>query len=291
LTLWLLRVAWFSLPATAGPAAAAALRDLSSPVRIVGALLLWVGWAIVLFGTLAPRPIGLTAVRVGAAAALPLALTAAGRAGVSSQAATVGLLAVAVAAIMSALPGVGAAYVNGPAYGDERRFPLRVPPVLWIGPVPLATVLLVAGVGAGPLLLAARSYVAGAIALVAGGAIAFGLARSLHTLARRWAVIVPAGLVLHDPLTLADPVLFPRDRIVKLAVVDPVTTSDATTLDIRLAALGGSLLLTLTDEAQIVRARPGRRGGVVTNATRVLFAPTRPGDLLDLALRRRIRVQ
>jgi hypothetical protein len=286
--LWLLRAAWFTLPITAGPAASEALRGSSRPVVVVAAVLVWATWSVVLFSTLIPRPLGLTALRVAAPAAVGVALWASTRDTVSPDAAALAVLATVLASVVSALPHTGAVYVNGPAYGDERRFPLRIPPVLWLGPVPLAVALVVAGGAAGPLLLAARRIVAGAVVTAVGLPVAVALSRSLLQLARRWAVSVPAGFVLHDPLTLADPVLFPRERIVALESWPPTAAVPAGTLDIRLAALGGSLALTLTDDAQIVRARPGRRGGEVVTTSRVLFAPTRPGDLLALVARRRI---
>ena len=64
LFLWLLRVAWVTLPVTAGPAASASLASWSDGPRVAGAVLLWVAWALGLLATLAPRPIMLTALRV-----------------------------------------------------------------------------------------------------------------------------------------------------------------------------------------------------------------------------------
>jgi hypothetical protein len=60
----LLRVAWITLPLTAGPAAAASMSSWSDGPRIAGAVLLWVAWAGGLLATLAPRPLMLTALRV-----------------------------------------------------------------------------------------------------------------------------------------------------------------------------------------------------------------------------------
>ena len=68
------------------------------------------------------------------------------------------------------------------AYGDEIRFPLRIPLSLFLGPVPLAVLLIAAGVSAGPLLLADGRYVVGVVATVVGLPIAAALARSLHAL-------------------------------------------------------------------------------------------------------------
>ena len=102
---------------------------------------------------------------------------------------------------------------NALAYGDEVRFPLRIPPALFLGPVPLAVLLIGAGVSVGPLLIANEHYVAGVVLTVVGVAVAAVLARSLHALSLRWLVLVPAGVVVVDPLALADPVLMRREVI------------------------------------------------------------------------------
>src|SRR5205085_8727251 len=112
-------VAWASLVLTAGPAAADALASWSSAPRAVASIILWSVWGAVLLASLAPRPLGLTVLRVGAPVALVLALAAAPPAGPVK-----GLLAVAgtaVAAAMAFSPAVGYRFVNGAAYGEERR--------------------------------------------------------------------------------------------------------------------------------------------------------------------------
>ena len=94
---------------------------------------------------------------------------------------------------------------NALAYGDEVRFPLHIPTPLLLLPVPLAVVLVGAGVAAGPLLLADGRVVLGILAVVVGFPLAAFLVRSLHALSRRWFVMVPAGVVIVDPLILARP--------------------------------------------------------------------------------------
>ena len=63
LPIWLLRVAWVTLPLTAGPAASAAMRDWSDATRVVAEVLLWLAWGTGLLATLAARPDTLTASR------------------------------------------------------------------------------------------------------------------------------------------------------------------------------------------------------------------------------------
>src|SRR6516225_8788521 len=74
---WAVRVVWVILPLAAGPAYGSALHPYSEPVRATAVVLLWAGWAGVLVGTLVPHPVGLTALRLAAPAAV---ITAAGAA-------------------------------------------------------------------------------------------------------------------------------------------------------------------------------------------------------------------
>lgn len=200
------------------------------------------------------------------------------------------ILAVAGAALACSAaftPAVGFRFVNGAAYGEERRYPLRVPPALLLGPAPVAVVLLAAGCLTGPLLLADQRWVAGAVALAIGVAVVRAAGRSVYALSQRWAVLVPAGIVLKDPLTLVDPVLFPRERIASLR---PLPFPDAPAediLDLRLGAAAGSLVLELTDDAQLYRAHGRLRGGEAVKARRLAFSPTRSEALLAEAATRR----
>jgi hypothetical protein len=289
---WLLRIAWVSLPVTAGPAAAGALDGWSTGPQLVAATLLWSAWVLGVLALLAPRPVGLTLLRVVAPAFVVLA-AAAVVAGAASPVSRAGALAAVLVAgaLVTALPDVSIAAANGVAYGDERRYPLKTPPALFLGPLLVAPLVIAAGISAGPLLIAADRPVAGALALVVGLPLAAVMARALHGLSRRWVVLVPAGLVVVDPLTLPDPVLFLRERIVSLRPVDRSerVPSDEV-LDLRLGALADSLALTLDRETEFLATRRGMRGSVATTATELRFAAARSRRLLAEAAERRIRV-
>jgi hypothetical protein len=246
---------------------------------------LWGVWGAVLVATLVPRPAGLTALRVASGLAVLLAAAATGEASAGeSLAAVAGTVGVAV---LTLHPAVGLAFVNGAAYGDERRFPLRLPPALLLGPLPLAVPVLGLGATAGPLLLAAGRPVPGLLALVAGWPVAAALGRSLYSLSQRWAVLVPAGIVLKDPLTLTDPVLFPREGVASLRPLPYPTSPAADVCDLRLGAVAGSLVLELAEEATVVRTNVRRRGGEIVRARRLAFSPRLPDQLLAEATRRR----
>src|SRR5581483_9992809 len=151
---WLLRAVWAALPFTAGPGLASALDGWAHPARTVATVGLWAGWGVVLVATLVPLPLGLTALRVGAPAAL-----AASAAAASPVGAAWGVLVVVVAF----LPATGLWCVNGTAYPNERRFPLRAPGWLLIGPLPIAWAVAVGGPVTGALLLAEKHWVAGGV--------------------------------------------------------------------------------------------------------------------------------
>ena len=248
--LWLLRIAWITLPLTAGPAASAALRDWSNGPQLVAEVLLWLAWAAGLLATIAPRPIGLTALRTIAPAFFVLAVIAAISGEPSTPAMVSALVATAIAAILTSGHDIAIAAVNAIAYGDEQRVPLRVPPALFLAPLPLARALVVAGLIAGPLLLADGRIVLGLVALAIGLPLATVLGRALHGLSRRWAVLVPAGFVVVDPMTLADPVLFLRERITSMKPVDATRPGMDGVLDLRLGATWGSVSLSF-DEAAV----------------------------------------
>src|SRR4029453_2054569 len=137
MTLWLVRLAWASLPLTAGSAAGDALAGWSTPPRTLAEVLLWAAWATGLVALLAPHPIGLTALRVVAPTFAVLAAVVVATGSAHSARAGVALVAAVVAAVLViALPAVSFACANAIAYGDERRHPLRTPPILWLGPPP-----------------------------------------------------------------------------------------------------------------------------------------------------------
>lgn len=283
---WLLRAAWVVLPLTAGPAFSSALHRHSHPVQMVAAGLLWLSWAVVLIGTLAPHPLGLTALRVLAPAAVAAAAVAAGTGRPSGLAAVGGLASTLAALAVALAPETGRLYVNGPAYPNERRYPLRVPGLLLLGPLELAWAVTVAVPIAGALLLAARSWLAGVIVLAVGLPVVAVLARSLHNLSRRWLVFVPAGLVVHDPLALLDPVLIQK-RLIEVLRPAPL---DSDSLDLTQRAPGLALELVLRQKVPMVLMKPGRRGGEPASSARLLVTPTRPGAVLADAARRRLPV-
>ena len=284
-SLWCARLAWVLLPVSAGTTLSDALSGWSTAPARVATVLLWAAWAVGLMALLAPRPWGLTALRVVAPAAVIVTILAA--AGTSAGVAVLAVSSSVVAAAFALSASVAQAAANAMAYGDEIRFPLHIPLSLFLGPVPLAVLLIAAGVSTGPLLLADRHYVAGVVATVVGLPIAATLARSLHSLSQRFVVIVPAGLVVVDPLTLVDPVLMRREQI--LAVRHLKKAADGGGLDLRLGTLPGTIQLSL-HEPQSFGRRRGRHDAEMVDTDVVLVSTVRAGALVQAAGARRIAI-
>jgi len=289
--LWVLRVVWLVLPLAGGPAAASALGELGDASGVVGAALVWLAWGAGLVALLAPRPLGLTAIRVVAPTFVVLALVIALVGNASTVAAWGAVIATLLAATLVADPSFALTAVNGVSYGDERRHPIRTPPGLYLAPVPLARALVAAGIASGPLLLADGAIVAGLAALALGWPVAALAARALHTLARRWVVLVPAGVVVVDPLTIVDPVLFVRQHIRALRAIDAAASIPAGALDLRLGASWGSIMFDLDGSADLVRSAGRGRAAQTLQPDVILVAVAARDALLAAAGRRRVRVE
>jgi len=265
-----------ALPLTVGPALADALDGTSTAVAVVAAALAWATWGLVLVAVLVPRTTSLTAVRIGAPAAFAAAVWMSIVAGIGP----VELVALAWTALIAAsvlfLPELSDTFVDGSSYGPERRMALRVPGLLLLGPIELAWAAIVAGVVAGPLLLAAHRWLEGALALAVGTfAARFGIV-AVHRLSRRWFVFVPAGVVLHDQLVLGEALLFPKTLVHSLGPAP----ADTTAVDATGRALGLVLELQLTEKSSVMKRETDR----------LLFSPGRPGALLREARERGLPV-
>jgi len=200
------------------------------------------------------------------------------------------LVATFVCALLASGHDIASAAANAIAYGDEQRYPLRVPPALFLGPLPAARLLVMAGVVAPVLLLADGMIVLGVAALLVGAGLVVVLGRSLDSLSRRWAVLVPAGFVVVDSLTLADPVLFLREHVRELGPEPPAAAADGT-LDLRLGAAAGSVSARFDSAIDLTRAARGRHGGATVTTDRIVFAVARRDEMLRAAAGRRLPVR
>jgi hypothetical protein len=274
--LWALRAGWLALPLTVGPAIAHGIESSSTPVQVVAAALAWAAWGAVLVALLVPRTVSLTALRIGAPAALAVAIWVSARSGLGAAEVAAMAWAAALAAAVLFIPAIADAFVDGSSYGPERRMTLRVPGLLLLGPVELTWAATVTGIVAGPLLLAAKAWLAGVVALAVGTAAAWYGAQALHRLSRRWLVFVPAGIVLHDHVLLGEALLFPKRMVRSLGPA----TRDSTATDVTGRALGLVLEVQLNEASKVKSV----------DTDRLLFSPARPGALLREARERGLPV-
>jgi hypothetical protein len=238
----------------------------------------WTLWAIAALALAIAAVWSLTIVRV----VVPLGLVATVAAGIGGATAVElallgGPAVVAGAAVMSA--EFGRQWVQASAYGDEERFPLRLPVgagtaaiVSWIVWAPALV--------AGPLLLAAESWIAGALltALALAGVVVLG--PRWHRLSLRWFVLVPAGVVVHDPVVLAD--TFPL-RTAQVASIG-LAPADTQAADLTGPASGYAVEVATTESVTAVFAfTPSEPNGKAIHLRSFLIAPSRPGRVLRSA--------
>lgn len=183
---------------------------LSTPhsfaVRLVCISFGWVIWTAVTIAVLVPSPLSLTVLRCG----VPMAVICAAGA-VSPFALFVSI----VALVLTYSPLIADSMVQGGAYGDETRFSLRTP-VPYMAPAVVAWLILCGSILGGSVALAARQWIIGGPLLILGAILIRFVPRRLHRLSRRWLVVVPAGIVVHDHMVLAETLMVPRANILSL---------------------------------------------------------------------------
>jgi hypothetical protein len=245
----------------------------------------WGLWAVAALGLAIASTWSLTVVRV----TVPLALAATVAAGVGGATAfdlvlLGGPAIVAAAAVMTA--EFGRQYVQASAYGDEERFPLRVPVGAGLAAV-VAWLLWATTVIVGPLLIAAESWVAGVLlsALAVAGVVLLG--PRWHRLSKRWFVLVPAGVVVHDPVVLADTFPLRTAQVASIALA-PADTQAA---DLTGPASGYAIEIATTESVTAVFAfTPAEPNGKAIHLRSFLIAPSRPGRALRSARARGLPV-
>lgn len=281
---WATRAAWAVLPLGVGPALGHALAGASRPEQLTGSIGAWLVWGVGLVASLVPTTVSLTLWRLLAPGPLVAVIVAALHR--ADGAATAAALAhgVLVGALVFA-GEVGEVFVQGSAYGDERRYPLRVPGPLLVGPLPLGWLVAATALLVGPLALAARQWWGAPVTLV-GAAWGWVFAQRCHRLSRRFVVFVPAGFVVHDHLVLADTALF-RAADVRGMRLAPAGTDAA---DATGRALGPAIEVQVNDQKLVLAGTVRNPGGTGLHVRSVLVSPTRPGRVLDHAESRRWRI-
>ncbi len=275
---WLVRAAWVVLPVTVGPSLSSSLAESSTAVRFLALGLAWSGWSAGLLATLVPHPISLTGLRLLAIGVVAAAVWASARDD-SALRAGLALVSAVSAAALCGSAATGEIHVNGPAYPNERRFLLRPPTLLALGPVPVAAAVAIAGPTIGPLLLAGRSWVLGTLLSVIGLPLAVLAWRALHALSRRFVVFVPAGFVISDASSLAEAQLFQRSELAGVGLAREGTGA----YDLTGPTSGLLVEIALRRHTDVFTVRNG-----MIHAQALLIAPSRPGRFLAEARERRL---
>jgi hypothetical protein len=218
----------------------------------------WILWAVVAIGTWIHHPISLTTIRCLA----PIAVFYSAVYALSESLSSLNIAVVTCGIISLMLmytADYGSAHVQAGAYGNERRFLLRIP-----APVVLPTLITWALFATVLVVLEnavqSENYVLGIPLLLALIAMSWKFAPQMHRLSKRWLVRVPAGWVVHDDLMLAENLLIRSHNLIAidLALADtealdlsgmtrgvPIQISLREMTDVRLSKLGARLQKTM----------------------------------------------
>jgi hypothetical protein len=135
--------------------------------------------------------------------------------------------------------------------------------------------------------LASESWIAAIVILAAGGTLAVWAWPRWHRLSRRWLVVVPVGLVIHDPLVLAETVMLRRQEIAALHLAP----ADSGAADLSGPAPGHAIEIVTTESVTAIYAgTPNKPGGTAIHLNACLVTPTRPGQVLRSAAAHRLPV-
>jgi hypothetical protein len=169
--------------------------------------------------------------------------------------------------------------VQASAYGAEARFGLRPPIGYLVACVASWLVASTAVVLAVPALAGGAWALGAACVVVAVGGLAV-LPRRWHQLSRRWLVLVPAGLVVHDPVVLADTLMMPQRIVSAVALADRRTPTPAADLTGPTPGLAVEIALS-TPVPAVLAPTPARPDGTALRIAALVVSPTRPGAALD----------
>lgn len=276
--MWGPRLLWLAVALSGGWSIGEAIDGRSNAVRVTVTVGAWLVWGVGVVALVVPSALSLTVMR--------MVITVTSGASVVSWAygaspgAGGGFVACAVACgVLVGGAEFGRQCAQASAYGDEQRFLLR-PPAAFLPPVAVAGLVWVAGVIAAPLLLASRRWIIGGPVAVVAVLLTWLLLPRFNTLSRRWLVLVPAGLVVHDQVVLGDTLMVPRADIVGIDLALAGTEAADFTGPAAGHAVEIAVRSMVTALLAPTRANPR---GTALHVQSFLVAPTRPGAVLRAA--------
>lgn len=284
LTTWGTRLAWLAVAIVGGRAIGDAVESRSDPVQVAATAGAWAGWAAGALALAVPAVVTLTAARVIVPGALAVTITCLMFGAGPGAGLALGVPATVAAVLVSAAE-TGSMFVQASAYGDERRRLLR-PPLGYLTASVVSWVIWVTAVLTAPLAWAAGAWALAVAATVVVVATCWLLPRRWHQLSRRWFVTVPAGLVVHDPVILAETLMLPRPQIESVRIAEHGTGATGAT-DLTGPTPGLAVEVRLRGPATAVLARrPKESQGHAVRLWALLVSPSRPGAALAEVRRR-----
>jgi hypothetical protein len=282
---WFLRACWIGVLILGGSAIDSAIAGRSEAVADVSRYGAGVVWLLGVAAMAIPAVTSLTATR----ALAPLSVVVAGvalSAGADSVNGWMFAAASAVTCVVAFASETARVFIQASAYGEEDRYPLK-PPVSYAVAAVIAWLLWSASLIAGPLLLARQQWIAGVVVtgMAIGGSML--LWPRWHRLSKRWFVIVPIGVVIHDPIVLAETLMLRRSEIAALHLA-PEASGAA---DLTGSAIGPAIEIITREPVTALLALPmAETRSDVIHLTACLVRPSRPGQVLTAALSRRLPV-
>jgi hypothetical protein len=273
--LWGPRVLWIAVGVAGAWSIGGAVDGRSGAAGATVAICAWLLWGVGVVALVVPSTLGLTVMRMVSALACGAAILSwAGGAPPASGAVFVGCALICALLVGGAEFGQRCAQAS--AYGDEQRFMLR-PPAPFLLPMAIAGLAWTAAALAAPLLLGSRRWIiGGVVALCALLFTAFLLPR-FNSLSRRWLVLVPAGVVMHDQVVFAETLMVPRLDVmgIELALAD----TEAADFTGPAAGHAIEIAMRLTSTVLLAPTKTAPRGTAL-HVKSFIVAPTRPGAVL-----------
>jgi hypothetical protein len=182
---------------------------------------IWILWAVAAVASWILHPISLTAIRLSSPLVFMylIAQLPSEDFGVLPVVATTASL---VSLLLIYTSDFGMIQVQAGAYGNERRFLLRIP-VSLVLPTLLTWVVLSAFFVIADNLFESGLWLGGSVVALFAAAAMWKFVPQLHRLSMRWLVRVPAGWVIHDGVLLAENLLMRTHNVGSMHLA-PATT-------------------------------------------------------------------
>lgn len=281
IVVWAARAAWLMVAVVGGEAIGQALEDRSRALQLAGTIGSWIGWAV---GAAALAVAGVTTLTL-ARTVIPASLVVAVVALVGGADPGAGVALVVPSAIATALvcsAEFGRVFIQASSYGDEQRFGLR-PPIGYLIASAASWLLTAPALVIAPLAWAGKAWVVAVATTIVAAAGLWLLPIRWHQLARRWLVLVPAGVVVHDPVVLNDTLMLPS-RTIGSVSLDELGVAGQTAADLTGPTPGLAVAISLVESTTAVfAATPSNPTGRAIHLTALVVSPTRPGSVIRAA--------